>query len=603
MTQDEAKLKEKIEQLHSNDPMQLKAIYSNSKRLLIEAPAGYGKTKTMISKIAYLLVTKKLSSNKKILALSFSVNAAYKIKKDVTSQLPQLIGALDFNINDKLFISNYHGLCRRILKYYGYLLHQNLREIDNLTSINDDDYQELMSLKVGLRHEEAELLTKISDSVKNINNANYKFLLDNWDDYIQIVCKKLITNKYIPYNAILMFVVQLLKSYTEIKSFYQKYFEIIIVDEFQDTNILSFLVLDQLIGEDNQVVFIGDSLQRIYGFIGAIPNLLEKCRKRYKMDKITLSQNYRFKDNSQMLLLEKNIRANAENLSKPSISQNALIPLVVLDNQEEEAIWVANKVIELKEEKESNRIAILSRSRGKNIDVIINKFKENKIKYFYGLYTDEDPIYIDFHKRCQSKFIEFLQSEKNITKTFIKKYLKEIEDTYSKSSSIMIESLLQLLSIFLNRISEEFMSLHNEDKINLIQETFNNYALKQNMEFVNENVVISTMHAAKGLEWDYVILPDMEQNVFPSYRGFCSRCNFKLNTVSGFLCHPNFGHFNKKDESKYLEELSVFYVAITRAKKQVFFSASRSRLNSSGEEKNSKLSCFLSLSGLVLKEL
>src|SRR5690606_8678857 len=144
-----------------------------------------------------------------------------------------------------------------------------------------------------------------SDSVKNINNANYKFLLDNWDDYIQIVCKKLITNKYIPYNAILMFVVQLLKSYTEIKSFYQKYFEIIIVDEFQDTNILSFLVLDQLIGEDNQVVFIGDSLQRIYGFIGAIPNLLEKCRKRYKMDKITLSQNYRFKDNSQMLLLEK----------------------------------------------------------------------------------------------------------------------------------------------------------------------------------------------------------------------------------------------------------------------------------------------------------
>jgi DNA helicase-2/ATP-dependent DNA helicase PcrA len=372
MTQDEAKLKEKIEQLHSNDPMQLKAIYSNSKRLLIEAPAGYGKTKTMISKIAYLLVTKKLSSNKKILALSFSVNAAYKIKKDVTSQLPQLIEALDFNINDKLFISNYHGLCRRILKYYGYLLHQNLREIDNLTSINDDDYQELMSLKVGLRHEEAELLTKISDSVKNINNANYKFLLDNWDDYIQIVCKKLITNKYIPYNAILMFVVQLLKSYTEIKSFYQKYFEIIIVDEFQDTNILSFLVLDQLIGEDNQVVFIGDSLQRIYGFIGAIPNLLEKCRKRYKMDKITLSQNYRFKDNPQMLLLEKNIRANAENLSKPSISQNALIPLVVLDNQEEEAIWVANKVIELKEEKESNRIAILSRSRGKNIDVIIN---------------------------------------------------------------------------------------------------------------------------------------------------------------------------------------------------------------------------------------
>lgn len=81
------------------------------------------------------------------------------------------------------------------------------------------------------------------------------------------------------------------------------------------------------------------------------------------------------------------------------------------------------------------------------------------------------------------------------------------------------------------------------------------------MEFLNTSIIISTVHAAKGLEWDYVILPDMEKDSFPNWYGLCGRCK------NGNDC--NFV-MTKDIEKSFFEELSVFYVAVTRAKKQVF---------------------------------
>jgi len=91
------KIREKISDAHSEDKKQLEVIFSDSERLIVEAPAGYGKTKTMISKIAYILASGGLPIPKKILALTFSVNAAYKIKKDVAEQLPDLLYSDEIN--------------------------------------------------------------------------------------------------------------------------------------------------------------------------------------------------------------------------------------------------------------------------------------------------------------------------------------------------------------------------------------------------------------------------------------------------------------------------------------------------------------------------
>jgi DNA helicase-2/ATP-dependent DNA helicase PcrA len=82
---------EKLKTEHAGDEKQLEIIFSESNRLVIEAPAGYGKTKTMVSKIAYMLATNKIPYPKRLLALTFSVNAAYKIKKDVTQNIPKIL--------------------------------------------------------------------------------------------------------------------------------------------------------------------------------------------------------------------------------------------------------------------------------------------------------------------------------------------------------------------------------------------------------------------------------------------------------------------------------------------------------------------------------
>lgn len=84
-------IREKLEELHKGDVQQLKVIFSESDRIVVEAPAGYGKTTTMVSRIAYLYAMGRISNPKKMLGLTFSMNAALKIKRDVAAKLPELL--------------------------------------------------------------------------------------------------------------------------------------------------------------------------------------------------------------------------------------------------------------------------------------------------------------------------------------------------------------------------------------------------------------------------------------------------------------------------------------------------------------------------------
>ena len=131
--------------------------------------------------------------------------------------------------------------------------------------------------------------------------------------------------------------------------------------------------------------------------------------------------------------------------------------------------------------------------------------------------------------------------------------------------------------------------MSNEEKISLIKDTFESNGLKQYVEFVNTKIIISTVHGSKGLEWDFVILPDMESFSFPNYYGLCGYCGCSAN------CNLK---ITKEIENKFLEELSVFYVAVTRGRKQVYFSASKTQLDSKNEIKSRNISCLLNLPGI-----
>lgn len=580
-------VKEKIIARHQGDEKQLEVIFSPANRLLVEAPAGYGKTNTMVSKIAYMIATKQIPNPKRLLALTFSVNAAYKIKKDVTQQVPLLLAdtGLDISTSDKIFVSNYHGFSRSVLKKYGGVFQSNLKSIDTLQSIDDSDVKRTQTTVKGLSYEDAFFLSAFCDALKKGDSA---FLATNLEKYCAVIIKELLPQGFISYNAILALTQLLFKKYPNVLEFYTKYYSTLLVDEYQDTNILSFEIIKSLITENTKVILLGDSLQRIYGFIGAVENLLSISEHQFGLTKIELSKNYRFASNPEMLRLDNNIRRNAEKTGSPDIQEEAIIKLNITESQSDESLHVVKLSLAILEKYPESKVAILVKQRGPNVNSIIGTYEHNKIPYFYGLFTDEDPNYLSFHRKCLYEFIELIRLKETITKKLYKEHINIITKHFSESSDSLIEALISLLDIFWNKLFVDFSFLSNEEKINLIKDTFEHNGLKQYIEFINTNIIISTVHAAKGLEWDYVILPDMEQDSFPNYYGLCGSCKCRKD------CNII---INGENESKFLEELSVFYVAVTRARKQVFFTASKKEAK--GYNKN--LSCFLKLSGIKYK--
>ncbi|MEG1009683.1 MAG: UvrD-helicase domain-containing protein, partial [Clostridia bacterium] len=275
-------IKNNITSIHSNDIKQLSIIFDDAKKIIVEAPAGCGKTKTMISKIAYLIASNKLETTKKILALTFSVNASYKIKKDVFQQLPSIIecdSSESMFLAEKIVVSNYHGFCRKILSKYGYLISNRAIDYNNIIAISD----EIKVLKKYISNES--ICKEINDfSLKvKVNDLNY--LQENYKKYNELVKYCLLSNGVITYNAILTLTYELFTEKIKVKEFYQRYYPVIFIDEFQDTNCLSWLIIKKLINDETNLVLMGDPLQRIYGFIGAIPNLMNVAEETFYMRK------------------------------------------------------------------------------------------------------------------------------------------------------------------------------------------------------------------------------------------------------------------------------------------------------------------------------
>jgi DNA helicase II / ATP-dependent DNA helicase PcrA len=570
-----------LEVLHGGDTSQLRAIFTDSTKIIVEAPAGYGKTKTLISKIAHDIATKKVKNHKKILVLTFSINAAHKIKKDVLDKLPFLLKEVNENsdklVNSKIYVTNYHGLCRRILKKYGYLIDANLKNIDVLLPINTN----LKHVKEEvLLAEEIDFIESFEQIVRELDYSNVKNFKDQ---YLQIVITRLLAKGYITHDAILLLTEELFTKYPSVLKFYQHLFSNVIIDEFQDTNLLSWNLVKLLTKDETKVMFLGDSLQRIYGFIGAIPNLFDEAAELYNTEYIHLQENYRFKDNQQMMLLDQNLRAVSRNPIRPRIIENSVIDLILYDTQEEEATGILKIIKSLNPEE---KVAILVRQRGKNLDYITHALQSQNIKFFNGLFLrDDDPNYIRFHKSCVSIFIKMAEEKKSLTKKVLIEFYKEVVNKEGANSEN--QELIKLLKVFITEIHKEnsWKKSIFDERRNLIINFFMTNSLKNYMENVDENLILTTVFGAKGLEWENVIIPDVEKDSYPNYFGLCKDCAFKR------TCNITVTEHNEK---QFIDELGVFYVAVTRAKKKTFFTASKK--NANGYVTN--ISCFLKLEGM-----
>lgn len=600
-----AEVEEKIKEYHGGDDTQMKIILSPKRRLIVEAPAGCGKTTTMVSKVAYMFAKEDIPVNKKILALTFSVNAAYKMKKDISEKLPNY-GITDKSgpneLNKRIYISNYHGLCRRIISLYGYLLDERLREIVNFKALNECDiHAEEMFAEYGVdvSEDEKKFFALYNTAILNCDEQ----MVDGLEDrYIGILKTKFFERKCITYNAYLILARRLLAENKELLEFYHKLYHTIIIDEFQDTNYLSWRLVCMLVSDFTNLFFMGDSLQRIYGFIGAIPKLMDIAENKFSMYRIEMTKNYRFQSNTQMLYLDRNIRENARNPLNPAIAKTAEIKLHYTNSQSKECNWVVSKIIDVQNEKPDETTAIIVQQRGNGINSIMEKMDDANVDYFYALFSEDDDEYILFHKRALSFFYDEINKSPygRINKTFLKRVYKKVESYYTEKNKL-VASLLELTKVFFARVSSEYVFLDNQDKIALIADAFENRALKQNMDLIQSKLFVTTVHGAKGLEWDNVFIPDIEPFCFPNFLSLCKECCDKAANYSNKdSCRID---VNKISRKSFLEELSVFYVAVTRVRKQLLFSASMERYNAKGKQCSSKISCMLFLPGISIKQI
>lgn len=573
----------KLRKIHGNDEEQIKFILSEEKRLIITASAGCGKTTAMISKIAYELISTPSLNYKKILALTFSVNASTMIKEDTARILPELLDDDKFNLDKKLDVSNYHSFSMKLLYKHGYGLNENLKNIEDFVIVSDQD----RLLDDYLITSEAKILSEFSQAVNDVDIDTVDRLFEK---YKNILINKLIQNNIITYNGLLVMGDELLKTQS-IKNFYKLYYPIIIVDEFQDTNYLSYKIITNLIDTENKVILMGDDIQKIYGFLGAMPNLFSHMESKYNMMAMEFNTNYRFKDNHKMMQLDKYIRQifkQYDNMDRFDKTAEINFGFYKTENQE------ANKIKEGMKNKiyEGADVALLVNIKS-SATKVIECLEAEGIQYFNGLFLDTDVVYKKFHNIALEKFVAESGTCKSVSQRVLDRVIAEIElcQTSITDDIIIFNSLMVLLKALFDKVKNS--NLIKEDKYNKIIFVLHNNSLKRLMNEVDEKIVITTIHGSKGLEWDYVYIPQITESQFPVYPALCKHCkNGGFGIQYQYYCEFTFPN---ELRSEFEKQLSIYYVAITRAKKDVFLFANVEK-NRYGYVKRG--SCFISLPNL-----
>lgn len=275
------------------NPVQQEAVKTTDGPLLLMAGAGSGKTRVLTHRIAYLMAEKHVAPWN-ILAITFTNKAAREMKERVESILGP--GA------DDIWISTFHSMCVRILR----------RDIDRI-GINRNfsilDTADQLSVIKGILKERnldpkkfdpRSILGTIS-SAKNELTEPEEFSKVAGGYYDQVVSdvytdyqKKLLKNQSLDFDDLIMTTIKLFDRVPEVLEFYQRKFQYIHVDEYQDTNRAQYMLVKQLAERFQNLCVVGDSDQSIYRWRGAdITNILSFEKDYPNASVILLEQNYR----------------------------------------------------------------------------------------------------------------------------------------------------------------------------------------------------------------------------------------------------------------------------------------------------------------------
>lgn len=618
---------------------QRRAVEHDKGPLLILAGAGSGKTRVLTHRIAYLMEYRDVNPWN-ILALTFTNKAANEMRERVD----KIVGYGSENI----WVSTFHSTCVRILRRWIDLIGYDR----SFTIYDSDDQKSLMKevckhLEIDTKNLKERTLLSIISSAKDelISPEEYElravgdFTKRKFAEVYKEYQKRLKNNNALDFDDLIYKTVELFQSSKEALTYYQKRFQYIMVDEYQDTNTAQFKLISLLANGINEegirehnLCVVGDDDQSIYKFRGAnIYNILN-FEKEYSSAKvIKLEQNYR----STKRILEAANDVISNNVGRKDKSlwtdneEGDAISFTQFDRDYEEAEHIVNEIAHMVSQDKAayNEFAILYRTNAQSrafeeklvlrnvpykIIGSINFYSRKEIKdllaYLKTIDNGLDSIAVkriinvpkrgiglatldkvdDYAQKNNLSFYEALKHADYIptlgrTASKISPFVSLIEILKSKLSSTeysltdLFDEILEATGYMENLESQNIDDA--EDRIENIGElkskiaayvenaeeepTLSGFleevALVSDIDNLNEDnnqVILMTLHSAKGLEFPYVYLCGMEEGIFPSYMSI----------------HAD------DPESEIEEERRLCYVGITRAMKRLALSAASIRM-------------------------
>ena len=591
---------------------QRQAVLYNEGPLLIIAGAGAGKTKTLTSKIAYLIDEEKVNPYS-ILAITFTNKAA----KEMKERLFLLIG----DNSKKTTVSTFHSFGLRILR-------DNCNKLGydrNFVIMDSDDSLTVVKKIVKEMGYDPKfynpkvIRNKIS-SCKNemMTPKDYeKYALSEFD---QVICEvyrryedKLKNNNSVDFDDLLLLPIKLFRENKEVLENYQNYYKYILVDEYQDTNEAQYILTKLLSQKNRKITCVGDDSQSIYSFRGANYKNILNFEKDYKDAKtILLEQNYR--STTKILDAANDVIKHNKSRKDKNLwtirGEGENIKYYRAYNEKEEAQYVIRKIKELVNRGEKYEdIAILYRTNAQSRVVEEELLKDNLPYsvvgsfYFYSrreikdliaylrlLHNDKDNVSLlrvinspkrgiglktiekltEKADRENTSIYEAIETGKELEFKKIIEKLKEVKEELTLTELIdkvldasgmreELESEKTLESEVRLENLEEFKSITKafEEREGLVslEEFLLEISLISDVEEYRDDpnrISLMTVHSVKGLEFKYVFVIGLEEGIFP--------------------------HMNSLMEAAEIEEeRRLMYVAITRAKDDLYLINARRR--------------------------
>ena len=352
-----------ISDLNAN---QREAVLDDSKYLRIVAGAGSGKTRVLTMRIVHLIEEENVYPNK-ILAITFTNKAANEMKERIRQMLQNEV--------TQPWISTIHSLCVRILREditcMGWPKNFTVLDADDQRTILKEAYKQIQI--DANTYPFGSMLDYISNNKGAEISVDRAFELAG--DFSGDKTKAEVYKYYVKrqndmyaldFDDLILWVVRMFKTYSEVLTKWQNRFSYIHVDEFQDIDKIQYKLIKQLTGPFNHLYVVGDPDQTIYSWRGADVNIIMNFEKDFKGVKtIMLNENYR---STSCILNGANsvIRNNKNRLDKElftSRTSNEKITHYASASDEYEAAYVANKISELhRNGKAYKDIAVLYRS-------------------------------------------------------------------------------------------------------------------------------------------------------------------------------------------------------------------------------------------------